>query len=181
MIEDESGRIQLIGDRLKKANLVTGVIVGVLGMETNDGGFEVADLCYAGMPPQESDPDVAPPSKGEEKMDVDGTSPIPPCGGRALTHVIDSGEPHELVAFISGLLLDDDNCNDVNMAMLAEFLIGELDVKTSSRISRLIIAGNSLAPIVFLPPENEETDNAKPVSRFKLPGSFRLSCLKRRL
>lgn len=75
MIEDESGRIHLIGDRLKKANLVTGVIVGALGMETGDGGFEVADLCYAGMAPQEADPDVPPPSKGEDKMDVDGASP----------------------------------------------------------------------------------------------------------
>ena len=77
MIEDESGRIQLIGDRLKQANLVTGVVVGALGMETSDGGFEVADLCYAGMPPQEADPDVAPPSDGEDKMEVDGMFPIP--------------------------------------------------------------------------------------------------------
>ena len=77
MIEDESGRIQLIGDRLKKENLVTGVIVGALGMETSDGGFEVADLCYAGMSPQEADPDVPPLNKGEDRMDVDGSSPIP--------------------------------------------------------------------------------------------------------
>lgn len=77
MIEDESGRIQLIGDRLKRANLVTGVIVGALGMET-DGGFEVADLCYAGMPPQEADPDATPPSNGEDQMDIDGMSFIPP-------------------------------------------------------------------------------------------------------
>ena len=69
------------------------------------------------------------------------------------------------MAFISGLLLDDENCNDVNLAMLAEFLVGELDVKTSSRVSRLVIAGNSLAPVVLLPPEDEETDNTKPVSR----------------
>lgn len=75
MIEDESGRIQLIGDRLKKANIVTGVIVGALGMETSDGDFEVADLCYAGMPSQEADPDVPLPSKEEDKMDVDGVSP----------------------------------------------------------------------------------------------------------
>lgn len=75
MIEDESGRIQLIGDRLKKANLVTGVIVGALGMETSDGDFEIADLCYVGMPPQEADPDVPLPSKGEDKMDVDGVYP----------------------------------------------------------------------------------------------------------
>ena len=77
MIEDESGRIRLIGYRLNKANLVTGVIVGALGMETGDGDFEVADLCYAGMPPQEADPDVPPSGKGEDKMDVDGMSPIP--------------------------------------------------------------------------------------------------------
>jgi DNA polymerase delta subunit 2 len=181
MIEDESGRIQLIGDRLKKANLVTGVIVGALGMETNDGGFEVADLCYAGMPPQESDPDVAPPSGGEDKMDVDGTSHITPYNKRALTHVIDGGEPHELVAFVSGLSLDDENCNDVNMAILAEFLVGEMDVKTSSRISRLVIAGNSLAPIVLLPPEDEEADGTKPVSRCGLLGPFRVNDLKHRL
>lgn len=78
MIEDESGRIQLVGDRLRKANLVTGVIIGALGMETSDGDFEVADLCYVGMPPQEADPDLLPPSKGEDKMDADRRSSIPP-------------------------------------------------------------------------------------------------------
>ena len=52
------------------------------------------------------------------------------------------------------------------MSMLAEFLVGELDVKTSSRISRLVIAGNSLAPIVLLPPEGEELDSTKSVSPF---------------
>lgn len=77
------------------------------------------------------------------------------------------------MAFISGLSLDDENCNDVNMAMLAEFLVGELDIKTSSRISRLVIAGNSLAPVVFLPPEDEEIDHAKPVSHLEPPGLFR--------
>ena len=108
-------------------------------------------------------------------------SPILLLNKRALTHVIDGGDPHELVAFISGLSLDDDNCNDVNMAMLAEFLVGELDVKTSSRISRLVIAGNSLAPMTILPPEDEEIDNTKSVSRYKSLGPFRLDMLKYRL
>lgn len=98
-----------------------------------------------------------------------------------MTQLIDGGGLHELVAFISGLSLDDDNCNDVNMAMLAEFLVGELDPKTSSRISRLVIAGNSLAPIVLLPPEDEETDNTKPVSHSSLLGFFRLNVLNRPL
>lgn len=82
------------------------------------------------------------------------------------------------MAFISGLSLDDENCNDVNMAILAEFLVGELDVKTSSRISRLVIAGNSLAPVVLLPPEDEETDNTKPVRHLGLLELFQLNDLK---
>lgn len=98
-----------------------------------------------------------------------------------MTHVIDGGEPHELVAFISGLSLDDENCNDVNMVMLAEFLVGEMDIKTSSRISRLVIAGNSLAPIVLLPPEEEEIDNNKSVSLPRLLGLFQPGSLNRRL
>ena len=98
-----------------------------------------------------------------------------------MTRIIDGGEPHELVAFISGLSLDDENCNDVGMAMLAEFLVGELDVRTSSRIARLVIAGNSLAPIVLLPQEDEETDNTKPVSYNELLGPFRLDDQNRRL
>jgi DNA polymerase delta subunit 2 len=180
MIEDESGRMQLIGDRLKTENLVTGVIVGALGMETGDGGFEVADLCYAGMPPQEADLDVPPLNEGEDKMDidVDSRSPIHSHSRRLLTRVIGDHEPQELVAFVSGILLDDENCYDVNMAILAEFLVGELDVKTSSRISRLVIAGNSLAPITLLPPEDEEIDNTKSVSHFMSIGSFQLNDLK---
>jgi DNA polymerase delta subunit 2 len=67
MLEDESGRIMLVGDRVKDAKLVTGVIVGALGMETPTGEFEVIDLCYPEMAPQpmETEPE-------EDKMDVDG-------------------------------------------------------------------------------------------------------------
>jgi DNA polymerase delta subunit 2 len=46
MLEDESGRIRLVGERLKDSGLVTGVIIGVLGAETPNGDFEVVDLCY---------------------------------------------------------------------------------------------------------------------------------------
>lgn len=68
MLEDESGRIRLVGDRILKARLVTGVIVGVLGMETPGGEFEVTDLCEAGMAPQAPSEihDVS------DHMDVDG-------------------------------------------------------------------------------------------------------------
>ena len=54
MLEDESGRVVLVGERLSAAGLVTGVIVGALGIETNGGEFEVVDVCFAGMAPQPS-------------------------------------------------------------------------------------------------------------------------------
>ena len=49
MLEYESGRIQLVGESVRQAQLVTGVIAGALGIETNSGEFEVVDLCYAGV------------------------------------------------------------------------------------------------------------------------------------
>ena len=54
MLEDESGRICLVGDRIRSAGVVTGVILGALGIETNAGDFEVIDYCFAGMAPQET-------------------------------------------------------------------------------------------------------------------------------
>ena len=71
MLEDASGRISLVGDPLKDARLVTGVIIGALGMENPNGDFEVVDICDAGLAPQSS---VADQSCDEDGMDVDGTS-----------------------------------------------------------------------------------------------------------
>jgi DNA polymerase delta subunit 2 len=49
MLEDESGRIKLVGARVAEERLVTGVIVAALGVETPTGDFEVIDLCTAGL------------------------------------------------------------------------------------------------------------------------------------
>ncbi|AOA62285.1 DNA polymerase delta small subunit [Komagataella phaffii CBS 7435] len=46
MLEDESGRIALDGELIDKILLVTGCIVGVLGMEINPGVFTVVDIVY---------------------------------------------------------------------------------------------------------------------------------------
>jgi DNA polymerase delta subunit 2 len=69
MLEDASGRIRLVGAPLKAARLVTGVIIGALGMENPDGDFEVVDICDAGLAPQPSVVDQPP---DEDTMDVDG-------------------------------------------------------------------------------------------------------------
>ena len=67
MLEDESGRIRLVGEKIKQAGLVTGIIVAVLGMETPAGDFEVIDYCFPGMAPQQRDTAEF----TEEYMDVD--------------------------------------------------------------------------------------------------------------
>ena len=70
MLEDESGRIRLVGEYLKKARLVTGVIIGALGMETPNGDFEVVDMCSADLAPQLS-------AVGDsEQMNVDSALPF---------------------------------------------------------------------------------------------------------
>ena len=73
MLEDESGRICLVGSRISSACLVTGVILGALGIETHNGDFEVVDLCYPGMAPQPTTGLEWPSWKvSDESMDVDG-------------------------------------------------------------------------------------------------------------
>ncbi|KAI9504733.1 DNA polymerase alpha/epsilon subunit B-domain-containing protein [Coemansia spiralis] len=51
-LEDESGRIGLTGSELSKATIASGVVAAVLGAETPDGRFDVAEMCFAGMPDQ---------------------------------------------------------------------------------------------------------------------------------
>ncbi|EJU04668.1 hypothetical protein DACRYDRAFT_93140 [Dacryopinax primogenitus] len=126
MLEDESGRVRLVGERVSKAHLVTGVIMGALGAETAKGDFEVVDVCFAGMPPQTE--------RAEDGMDVDGEE-----------------RKGEWVALVSGLDIGGSSAPaDMRVQLLVEYLTSELggeeDEGESARISRLILAGNSLTP-----------------------------------
>ncbi|TIB81330.1 hypothetical protein E3Q22_01092 [Wallemia mellicola] len=119
-LEDESGRIKLVGDTILNSQLVTGVIIGVLGIEKDPGEFTVIDICYPGIPPQ--------PSK-VSSMDSD-KSP--------------------LVALVSGLKIGSQNADDaLSRQMLIDFLSGQhggpSEQKLSSRITRLVIAGNCMS------------------------------------
>ncbi|KAJ1930795.1 DNA polymerase delta small subunit Cdc1, partial [Linderina macrospora] len=61
LLEDESGRIQLVGKFVDGSVFVSGTVMAALGRETSGGEFEVIDVCYAGMPPQ-------PPRPKSEKL-----------------------------------------------------------------------------------------------------------------
>ncbi|KAJ3371704.1 hypothetical protein GGF31_002683 [Allomyces arbusculus] len=50
MLEDEYGRVRLEGPLLANYSVVTGTVAAVLGSENAQGGFDVLDLCYAGLP-----------------------------------------------------------------------------------------------------------------------------------
>ena len=54
MLEDESGRLRLTGAVLASQELVTGVIVAVLGSETQGGDFNVVDIKIPELPPQKT-------------------------------------------------------------------------------------------------------------------------------
>jgi DNA polymerase delta subunit 2 len=81
MLEDESGRIKLFGRVLGDMQLVTGIILGVLGVETTGGDFEVVDLCFPGMAPQPSE---------DDKMDIDGRQARPHLSS---CHFVDGHQP----------------------------------------------------------------------------------------
>ncbi|CAJ0757219.1 17365_t:CDS:10 [Entrophospora sp. SA101] len=117
MLEDGSGRISLVGDVIKNEILTTGVIMAVLGRQTSDGKFEVMDLCFADLAPQEV----------VHRMELD---------------------EQNYVAFISGMNISEDSLSRLQMQMMVEYLTGELgnlhDQNITSKISRVIVVGNSL-------------------------------------
>ncbi|KAJ1867505.1 DNA polymerase delta small subunit Cdc1 [Coemansia sp. RSA 989] len=51
-LEDESGRIRLVGKAIEELLVTSGVIMAAMGSETADGDFDVVDVCFAGMAPQ---------------------------------------------------------------------------------------------------------------------------------
>ncbi|CUM54434.1 uncharacterized protein AC631_04378 [Debaryomyces fabryi] len=120
MLEDESGRAILNNDEfLKKNILVTGCIVAILGIEIQAGIFEIMDVVFPSVAPQK-------PLKTPK-------------------------EKNNKIAFVSGLKLCDEANHDIKIELLKQYLAGELgnnaDAHDVSRISRLIIAGDSIAPI----------------------------------
>jgi DNA polymerase delta subunit 2 len=145
MLEDESGRLRLVGAPLSSEMLVTGCIVAVMGTENANGDFEVVDIKVPDLPPQSErwhtlDPPRNGTSRKKIKLDEDedeDMDKIPPSSGKK-------------IAIVSGLGFsgtDSDHSLEINL--LTEYLLGEaLDPATQesvSQISRLIIAGNSIA------------------------------------
>ncbi|KAI9671565.1 MAG: hypothetical protein M1817_003617 [Caeruleum heppii] len=152
MLEDESGRLRLIGTPLDAHELVTGCIIAVMGTENADGDFEVVDVKLPDLPRQpqrwERD-DMALSSASPEKQDEAKQSRR--SGGK--------------VAIVSGLAISGDEADTLTIDLLMEYLLGEAttpSLQTSSikQITRLIIAGNSLAEATPLPTREDLTSSS---------------------
>lgn len=129
MLEDDSGRIRLVGERLKRFILVTGCIMAVMGTENAAGEFEVIDLKF---------PDLAP------QPDRWSLSPSRAAGSS-------SSSSNKKIAIVSGLEFSGtDSSYAMELNLLLEYLLGEAcepsGQKEVAKISRLIVAGNSIAP-----------------------------------
>jgi DNA polymerase delta subunit 2 len=144
MLEDESGRLRLIGSSLTTEMLVTGCIVAVMGTENANGDFEVVDIKVPDLPPQSERWHAAnlPTTNGSRKKvkieDEDEDMDKPLSGSR------------KKIAIVSGLGFSGINAeHSLELNLLTEYLLGEALDPTSqenvTQISRLIIAGNSIA------------------------------------
>ncbi|KAI9841212.1 MAG: hypothetical protein M1837_000939 [Sclerophora amabilis] len=141
MLEDESGRLRLIGIPISTELLVTGCIIAVMGTENANGDFEVVDIKVPDLPEQPQrwarDDGSALTAKNQNK----------------------SRENSGKIAIVSGLSFSGDEANSLNADLLMEYLLGEATAATTQasipEISRLIIAGNSVAENTLLPADRD--------------------------
>lgn len=142
MLEDDSGRVRLVGSVLKDYFLVTGCIIAVMGTENANGEFEVLDLKFADLPPQPDRWSLSkPPPNGTSKKGKVKDEDV---------EMSDAPSSSKKIAIVSGLEFSGtDTSYAMELNLLLEFLLGEaLDPSAQSElsnISRLIIAGNSIA------------------------------------
>ncbi|KAF7586810.1 hypothetical protein BBP40_008328, partial [Aspergillus hancockii] len=129
MLEDESGRLRLVGSMLRSTQLATGAIVAVLGTENANGDFEVIDIKVPDLPRQ------------PRRWERDGTQ------------VSQKGTGKGKIAFVSGLGITGSSGDTLSLDLLTDYLLGytgsswtddENTPPDASIITRLVIAGNSL-------------------------------------
>ncbi|KAG6029590.1 hypothetical protein E4U41_000310 [Claviceps citrina] len=155
MLEDDSGRIRLVGDLVQTIPLVTGCIIAVMGTENSSGEFEVIDLKLPDLPPQPERWALTKPPGSTKDEDA---KPRPKRKANLQDGQQDSDDdmpdrrrpPGNKVAIVSGLAFSTTNASHaLELALLQDYLLGEAlcpaDQDEAATISRLIIAGNSIS------------------------------------
>lgn len=139
-LEDDSGRIRLVGDMLTQVNIVTGCIIAVMGTENTNGELEVIDIKFPDLAPQPERWTLEGPPKTNEKHKAED-------GDVDMSGTLAKGNK---VAIVSGLsFAGADASYAVELDLLLEYLLGEslgpAMQENASQVSRLIIAGNSIS------------------------------------
>ncbi|RKL43416.1 hypothetical protein BFJ72_g4240 [Fusarium proliferatum] len=152
MLEDESGRIRLVGDVLKTVNLVTGCIIGVMGTENANGELEVIDIKFPDLPPQPDRWNLSKPNSEKAKTKDEDED---------MADASEAKKGKGKVAIVSGLSFSGtDASHALELQLLSEYLLGEamtpLSQIDASHISRLVIAGNSISTTDRKPPAADE-------------------------
>ncbi|KAK5993290.1 DNA polymerase delta small subunit [Cladobotryum mycophilum] len=150
MLEDDSGRIRLVGDLLKTVPLVTGCIIAVMGTENANGELEVIDLKFPDLAPQPERWALSKPNGKSKAEDME---------------MGDAGSGKK-IAIVSGLSFSGTDASyDLELNLLLEYLLGEAlgpkDQSDVAQISRLIIAGDSISTTEFKTEKEEVDDVAK--------------------
>ncbi|KAI9750570.1 MAG: hypothetical protein M4579_006420 [Chaenotheca gracillima] len=152
MLEDESGRLRLIGVPISTELLVTGCIIAIMGTENANGDFEVIDLRVPDLPRQ--------PQRWESYDSAGLTSKKSKDKG--------TRENGGKIAIVSGLGFSGNEIDSLNTDLLMEYLLGEAtsppeQASAIPSITRLIIAGNSITDTTLLPPQEDEASASKEV------------------
>ncbi|KAL9002294.1 MAG: hypothetical protein Q9188_004769 [Gyalolechia gomerana] len=154
-LEDESGRVRLIGTPLQLSMLVTGCIVAAMGTENANGEFDVIDIKVPDLPrqPQRWERD-----EGSEVLATGiGRKRKSEAGGKRT----EGGK----IAIVSGLRYSGDQGDTMTLDLLMEYLLGEVcgppEQTEIRKISRLIIAGNSIAAATPLAAREDEKKVSK--------------------
>ena len=149
-IEDESGRLRLVGTILQTIMLVTGSIVGVMGTENSDGAFEVIDVKL---------PDLARQPQRWEMEDGDAALTNGTSNKRRISER-PGGNTGRKLALVSGLGITGEEGDLLRIDLLMEYLTGEVsgddDEQAVSKISRLIIAGDSIGRATVKADQDEQ-------------------------
>jgi len=130
VLEDNSGRVRIKRNEIfNPDNFVTGAIIALKGVVDIKGFFEVKDFCYAGIP-----------------FNMNLPRSINTATKRGLYDKLD--ENREFVAFVSGLEFGEPG-DVLSTELLLRFLRGEMfdgtkNVALASKITRVIICGNSI-------------------------------------
>ena len=148
MLEDESGRIRLVGTPLETSMLVTGCIIAVMGTENPNGEFEIIDIKL---------PDLARQPQRWEMEDSETELANGTGSKRRKTNGAETFKAGK-IAIVSGLGISGDDAETLRLDLLMEYLLGESggegDQEEMTSVSRLIIAGNSISSSLAIAKED---------------------------